>query len=133
MRAPPLHSSPAGCFGTPAMFTPRVLCWHNRCMFEVKSEAFNGPMAKLLELIEEKQLEITRVNLATVTADFIKYIESLGEAVMPDILSDFIVVASRLLLIKSKVLLPNLELTQDEEGDILDLEHRLRIYREYKI
>lgn len=101
-------------------------------MFEVKSEAFNGPMAKLLELIEEKQLEITRVNLATVTADFIKYIESLGEAVMPDILSDFIVVAARLLLIKSKVLLPNLELTGEEEGDILDLERRLQIYREFK-
>ena len=90
-------------------------------------------MAKLLELIEEKQLEITRVNLATVTADFIKYIEGLGEGVMPDILSDFIVVAARLLVIKSKELLPTLELTQDEEGDILDLERRLKIYREYKL
>lgn len=107
-------------------------------MYEVKTEAYSGPMAKLLELIEEKQLEITRVNLATVTADFIRYIEGLGDAVMPhggvtpDILSDFIVVAARLLLIKSKILLPTLELTDEEEGDILDLEHRLKIYREFK-
>ena len=97
----------------------------------MKQEAYNGPMAKLLELIEDKQLEITRVNLATVTADFIKYIEGLGEGVVPDILSDFIVVAARLLLIKSKVLLPTLDLTQEEEGDILDLERRLQIYREF--
>lgn len=101
-------------------------------MFEVKLEAYSGPMAKLLELIEEKQLEITRVNLATVTADFIRYVESLGEEVSPEILSDFIVVAARLLLIKSKILLPSLELTDEEEGDILDLEHRLKIYREFK-
>lgn len=100
--------------------------------FEVKTEAFSGPMAKLLELIEEKQLEITRVNLATVTENFIRYIEGLGEGVSPDILSDFIVVAARLLLIKSKVLLPTLELTDEEEGDILDLEYRLKIYREFK-
>jgi segregation and condensation protein A len=101
--------------------------------FEVKIEAYNGPMAKLLELIEEKQLEITKVNLATVTADFIAYIESLGEEVMSDVLSDFIVVASRLLLIKSKVLIPNLELTNEEEVDILDLEHRLKLYREFSL
>jgi segregation and condensation protein A len=102
-------------------------------MFEVKSEAFSGPMEKLLELIEERHIEISRVNLATVTGDFIAYIEKLGEVVSPTILSDFVVVASRLLVLKSKMLLPTLELTGEEEADIMDLEHRLRLYREFKV
>lgn len=101
-------------------------------MFEVKLEAFNGPLAKLLELIEERQLEVTKVNLAQVTADFIRYVETLGSQVEPAILSDFVVVAARLLVIKSKVLLPSLELSQEEESDIIDLEHRLKVYREFK-
>ncbi len=101
-------------------------------MFEVKQDVFSGPMEKLLELIEVRQIEITRVNLATVTADFIAYVEQLGETISPAILSDFVVIAARLLVLKSKVLLPSLELTQEEESDILDLEHRLRLYREFK-
>ncbi len=100
-------------------------------MFEVRQEAFNGPLYKLLELIEEQKLEITTVNLAKVTEDFIHYIQGLGETIDSAVLSDFIVVAARLLVIKSKVLLPSLELSQEEEGDILDLEQRLKIYREF--
>ena len=46
-------------------------------------------------------------------------------------LADFIVVASRLLLIKSKAILPSLALTEEEETDIKDLEMRLKIYREF--
>lgn len=101
-------------------------------MYEVKTAQFTGPMEKLLELIEAKHLDITRVNLAEVTGDFIAYIESMGAASQPAFLSDFIVVASRLLVIKSKTLLPSLELSEEEEGQILDLEHRLRLYREFK-
>jgi segregation and condensation protein A len=100
-------------------------------MYEVKSEAFSGPMEKLLSLIEERQLEITRVSLAQVTGDFIAYVESLDGDVHSGYLSDFVVIASRLLVIKSKVLLPSLTLTKEEEGDIADLEHRLVIYREF--
>lgn len=100
--------------------------------FEINLEQFNGPLAKLLELIEQRQIEVSRLSLAKVTADFIRYIETLGEVVEPAVLADFIVVASRLLLIKSKVLLPSLELTEEEEGDIKDLENRLKVYREFK-
>ena len=102
-------------------------------MYNVKSEQFNGPLDKLLELIEEKKLEITLVNLASVTQDFISYVESLSEGVSAQILADFVAVASRLLVIKSKVLLPGLELTEDEQVDIHDLENRLKIYREFKV
>ena len=121
--------------------------------FEVRLEQFNGPLHKLLELIEEKKLEVTQVSLAAVTADFIGYVEKLEKACPPDfeqtksglagrsgkvgrgvdasILADFIVVAARLLLIKSKVLLPDLTLTQEEQIDIADLENRLKVYQQF--
>lgn len=88
-------------------------------------------MSKLLELIENKNLEITALNLATVTADFIDYLRANEKNIEPLVLADFLVVASKLVLIKSKSLLPNLELTQEEEGEIKDLESRLKIYKEF--
>lgn len=103
-----------------------------RTNYEVKLEKFTGPLDKLLQLIEEKHLEITQISLAEVTADFLKYVKGLGEKVSPSILADFLVVAAKLVLIKSKILLPMLELSEEEEGEIHDLEARLRIYREFK-
>jgi segregation and condensation protein A len=100
--------------------------------YEIKIEKFSGPLEKLLELIEERQLEITTINLAEITNDFLKYLQTLAEEnTHPSVISDFIVVASKLLLIKSKALLPSLELTKEEEEDIQDLELRLKIYKEF--
>jgi len=102
-------------------------------MFTVQTKTFSGPLEKLLELIEAKQFEITTVSLAEVTADFLNYVRSLeNQSVEPRFLADFLVVAAKLILIKSKVLLPSLELTNDESEEIHDLEHRLRIYQEFK-
>ncbi len=102
-------------------------------MYHVKLEKFTGPLGKLLELIEGKQLEITQISLADVTADFLRYVKELGEQKEMGIVADFLVVAAKLVLIKSKVLLPMLELTKEEEADIQDLEGRLKLYREFKI
>lgn len=101
--------------------------------FEVKLDQFSGPLDKLLELIEERQLEVTLISLADVTEDFINYLKGLADHEKhPSVLADFVVVAARLLLIKSKAILPNLELTQEEETDIRDLETRLKVYQEFK-
>ncbi len=100
--------------------------------YEVRLEQYSGPLQKLLEMIEEKKLEITTVNLSLVTADFIAHTKSLGEKADSKILSDFLIIASRLVLIKSKVLLPSIRLSDEEEGQIRDLEERLKIYQEYK-
>ena len=99
--------------------------------YELKSQQFTGPLEKLLELVEERKLEIAQISLAEVTNDFLKYVELLKESgtIPHGFLADFIVVASRLILIKSKSLLPNLPLTQEEEGEIHDLEDRLRLYK----
>ncbi len=100
--------------------------------FAVHTEAYKGPLEKLLELVEEKKLEITLVSLAQVTGDFLKYIDALKREDVKGVIADFLVVASRLLLIKSRVLLPDLELDEEEEADIRDLEFRLKLYEELK-
>lgn len=90
------------------------------------------PYEKLLELVEAKQLDITTVNLADVTADFIKHIESLDNNIDPRILSEFVAIAAKLILIKSKALLPNLTLTDEEEADVQQLEARLLLYQQFR-
>jgi segregation and condensation protein A len=101
--------------------------------YELKLESYKGPLEKLLELIEEKKMEITSVNIAEVTGDFLKYIEELGlDEKTREYIADFLVVASKLILIKSKVLLPTLPLTEEEELDISTFETRLKLYQELK-
>jgi segregation and condensation protein A len=99
--------------------------------YELKIEKFTGPLNKLLELIEARQLTINEISLAEVTEDFLKYLQKITDADLR-LVADFIAVASRLILIKSKSLLPDLSLTGDEEADIKDLERRLKIYQELK-
>ncbi len=111
------------------------ICVSIAFMYELKTEQFSGPIEKLLELIEAKKLEITELNLAEVTADFLRYITQINADVGREsarLLADFIVVASRLLLIKSKALLPDFQTTEEEEKDIKDLEARLQFYRQFK-
>lgn len=99
--------------------------------YKLELDEFSGPMEKLLELIEERKLDITRFSLAEVTADFFKYVDSLEE-VSPRILADFIAVAAKLILIKSHTLLPELKLESEEEEEIADLENRLKFYQEFR-
>lgn len=99
--------------------------------FTVKLEQFEGPLDLLLELIQKEKLEITQISLAKVTDSYLAHLkDNLG--ISSDNLSDFLVVAARLILIKSKALLPILELTPDEEESIQDLEARLALYKKFK-
>ena len=104
---------------------------NNTYMFQLQLKEFSGPIEKLLQLIEERHLEITRVNMAEVTGDFLAYVKTMQE-VPPAALADFLVVASRLILIKSRALLPDVTLSEEEEGDIKNLEARLALYKEFK-
>lgn len=99
--------------------------------FTVKTAAFEGPLDLLLDLIEKRKLFISDVSLASVTDDFISHIRQLGTMPMGES-AHFILVASTLLLIKSKSLLPELTLSEEEQGDIRDLETRLKIYKRIK-
>jgi segregation and condensation protein A len=95
--------------------------------YKIKTQAFEGPFSLLLHLVEKRKLFINDVSLAEVTEDYLKYLNGLDK-INPEEASGFLVVASTLLLIKSKSLLPNLNLTDEEQGDIKNLEERLRLY-----
>jgi segregation and condensation protein A len=100
-------------------------------MVQVKVEQFEGPLDLLLQLIEEQQLDVSTMALAKVTEQFLNYVKNLQEK-NPINLADFLVIAAKLLVIKSKSLLPNLELGEEEEEAAYDLTQQLLLYKKYK-
>ncbi|MEK7586219.1 MAG: ScpA family protein [Patescibacteria group bacterium] len=105
---------------------------NNTPIYEVKSAVFEGPLELLLSLIEQRKLFVNDIALAQVTDDYISYIKSLNNTPNEKHIADvsyFILVASTLILIKSKSLLPSLTLTEDEKDNISDLERRLELYK----
>ena len=99
--------------------------------FRIKTEVFEGPLDLLLSLIEKRKLLINDVSLAKVTDDFISYLQN-REAYSIKDASEFLVIASTLLLIKSRSLIPSLNLTEEEKTDMVDLELKLKIYKKIK-
>lgn len=108
--------------------------------YEVKLDQWSGPLDKLLELIEAQEMPVGEVSMAKVTDDFLKYLADFREGAADGgaetrfradlrVLADFIAVASRLIFLKSKNLLPGLDLTEEEEAGIKDLEERLQRYQ----
>lgn len=97
-------------------------------MMKIKIEKFDGPLSLLLQLIEKEKLDITEVSLSQVANQFIEYIKK-NENIDPEEIADFLVIASKLLLIKSKALLPYLY--PEEEESIEDLEKQLKMYKQY--
>lgn len=96
--------------------------------FTVAQQSFSGPLALLLSLIEGKELAITTISLQTVADEFLAYI---GEHEVPsDELADFLLVASRLIYLKSRELMPYLRV-DDEDAGAAQLEDQLRLYREF--
>jgi segregation and condensation protein A len=99
--------------------------------YYIKSEQFEGPLDLLLELTREQKLDITRFSLARITDQYLEYISS-EKSISLENLSEFLSVAAKLILIKSKALLPLLELTEEEEEEIKDLEFQLAEYKKFK-
>ena len=97
-------------------------------MYEIKIEKFQGPLDLLLQLIEQEELDITEVSLAQVTDQYIEYLKQVEE-LNPEEVADFLVVAAKLLLIKSRHLLPALNLGGEEEAQ--ELERQLRLYQRF--
>ncbi|MEK7459455.1 MAG: ScpA family protein [Patescibacteria group bacterium] len=98
--------------------------------YTVKTPQYEGPYNLLLHLIEERKLFINDISLSQVTEDYLNYINGFKNLETSQI-SSFVVVAATLILIKSKSLLPNLDLSKEEEGSIKDLEDRLKLYDFY--
>src|SRR6185369_6888495 len=99
--------------------------------FKVRVGEFEGPLDVLLRLIEDKKMHISQVALAAVTDDFIGYMQTLDGGHKNE-LASFVLIAATLMLIKSISLLPSLTMTPEEEGSVLDLERRLKIYQKLR-
>jgi segregation and condensation protein A len=100
-------------------------------MYNVKLSKFEGPLDLLLKLIEEQKLDIAEMSIAKVADDYLEYVRN-EQNISLENLSDFISIAAKIILIKSRNILPTLEVTPEEEKEIHDLEEQLRLYREYK-
>ena len=99
--------------------------------FTVKINTFEGPFSLLLDLIEKHKLSINEVSLSSVTEEYIDYVKNLDEYSMNDI-SSFIVVAATLMLIKSRSLIPNLSVTEEENSEIEKLTKRIETFQVVK-
>ena len=95
---------------------------------EVTLEKFEGPLALLLKMIEAEEMDITTVSLAKTADAFVSYIKN-NPNIDPEEIADFLVVAARLLLIKSRALLPFLYPEEDE--DTTEFEKQIKMYKEY--
>jgi segregation and condensation protein A len=92
--------------------------------FALETPVYQGPLEALLELIEARKLSITQVSLAEVCDAYLSYLEKLPELPLGET-AQFVLVASTLLLIKSRSLLPSLTLTEEERESVDELERRL--------
>ncbi len=93
----------------------------------LKSGTFHGPLELLLDLVESRKFFINELALSSVTEDFLKYAKELPKNNLSE-LTSFVSIASTLILIKSRSLLPGFVVTKEEEADIKDLERRLSLY-----
>lgn len=100
-------------------------------MYELTLDKFTGPLDLLLNLVEEKKLSVNEVSLSQVAEQYILYLKSLPD-ISKNELASFLVIASTLMLIKSRSLLPTLALSEEEKVDIGELENRLKIYKLFK-
>ncbi len=96
--------------------------------YNVKLETFEGPLELLLDLIEKRKLFINEISLAQIADDYIEELKKF-ESFPVNFVSNFLVVAATLVLVKSKSLLPTLSLTPEETQDIKELEDRLKEYQ----
>lgn len=101
--------------------------------YRIETEVYQGPLDLLLELIERAELDITHLALAQVTDQYLDYMHRLNLE-NPAEVSAFLVIAAKLLLIKSSALLPKppsaLELEEEDPGEALA--RQLILYKKFK-
>lgn len=100
--------------------------------YEVQLPVYQGPLDLLLELIERAELDITKIALAQVTDQYLAHLRALDHR-EPEEISAFLVIAARLLQIKSEALLPRPPVREPGEEDPGEaLARQLRLYRHFK-
>lgn len=100
--------------------------------YTVQTPVYEGPLDLLLDLIERAELDITTISLALVTDQYLAYLHGLQEA-RPDEISAFLVIAAKLLQIKSEALLPRPPVREPGEEDVgASLVQQLKVYKRFR-
>ncbi|GAJ98689.1 segregation/condensation protein A [Geomicrobium sp. JCM 19055] len=107
--------------------------------YQVKLESFEGPLDLLLHLVQQAEVDLYDIPVAEITAQYMTYIHAMQQLEL-DVASEYLVMASSLLAIKSKMLLPTPELVNEdeeweeweEEDPREELAMQLDLYRKYK-
>jgi segregation and condensation protein A len=99
--------------------------------FVTQLNVYEGPLDVLLRLIEERELEITKVSLTMVTSQFIAHIKQMDRR-QPQQISNFLQIAAKLILLKSRALFPTITVEQEVEDETDDLVAALKAYQLYK-
>jgi segregation and condensation protein A len=101
-------------------------------LYEIRLPVFEGPLDLLLHLIEREEMDVTTVALAQVTGQYLAYLAELEHRQVKE-LADFLVVAAKLVLIKSRSLLPRPPALTPEAQDVGDeLVRQLQVYKRFK-
>lgn len=113
----------------------RLFIEGDQAAYNIKTEAFEGPLDLLLHLIKKNEVDIYNIPIAAITRQYLEYIELMKELNL-DIAGDFLVMASTLIQIKSKMLLPPSDddeaLEEEEKDPRAELVRRLLEYQKYK-
>ena len=107
--------------------------------YQIKLETFEGPLDLLLHLIEKEEMDIYDIQISVITEQYLQYIQTM-QSLKLDVTSEFLVMASTLLAIKSKMLLPTQNVNEFEPLTEMDLDEdpreelvqRLLEYKKYK-
>jgi segregation and condensation protein A len=109
-----------------------VVSFHQKNSYKVFTSVYEGPLDLLLQLIEKSELDITKVAIAQVTDQYLQYLHHL-DAYQPEEVSAFLVIATRLIQIKSEALLPRPVIREEGEEDPGEaLAHQLMLYRIFR-
>lgn len=98
-------------------------------MINVNIDKFQGPLSLLLQIIEREEMDITSVNLAKIADEYLEYVKQ-SKDILPESMADFLLLAAKLLYIKSKALLPYL-FSEEDQAELDDLEEKLKMYKDF--
>ena len=99
--------------------------------FHISLTEFDGPFDLLLHLVEKQGFDLTTISLVSVTSQYLAYIDNLDVA-YADATSEFLVVGSQLVLLKSRALLPADATEDDDWDDESQLAARLKVYSAFR-
>ena len=102
--------------------------------YRVALDVYNGPLDLLLYLIRREEIEIYDIPIARITQQYLQYVELLRQ-LDPEIVSEFLILASTLMEVKSRMLLPKPPADEDDEEMVdprLELVRQLLEYKKFK-